>query len=55
MDILAESSGQAWVAVGDQATWERGIENGIWGIVPQLEGQWNKIERNDFRTGGRYN
>ena len=48
MDILAKSSGQAWIAVGDQANWERGIENGVWGIVPQLEIQWNKIEQNDL-------
>ena len=26
-----------WVAVGDAANWERGFENGIWGLVPQLE------------------
>lgn len=48
MDILSKSSGQEWVAVGDQANWERGIENGIWGIIPDLESQRKKIERNDL-------
>jgi len=25
-DILATSSGQAWIAVGDHANWKQGIE-----------------------------
>lgn len=48
MDIMGKSSGQAWIAVGDQANWERGIENGIWGVVPQREGLWNKVSPNDI-------
>jgi hypothetical protein len=28
-------SDMAWVAVGDQANWEKGLESGIWGIVPE--------------------
>jgi len=48
MDILAKLSGQAWVAVGDQANWELGIGNGIWGVVPELETHWNKIGQNDL-------
>jgi hypothetical protein len=48
MDIVAKLSGQAWVAVGDQANWERGLENGIWGIVPHLERLWNKIQKDDL-------
>jgi len=39
MDWGAKFSG-AWVAVGDQMNWERGLENGIWGIVPALKRSW---------------
>jgi hypothetical protein len=38
----------AWVAVGDQANWEKGFENGIWGIKPELEHHWQRITRNDI-------
>jgi hypothetical protein len=31
---------QSWVAVGDEANWERGLENGIWGLVPKLKHHW---------------
>jgi len=37
-------SDRAWVAVGDEANWERGFENGIWGLVPHLEHHWNKLQ-----------
>jgi hypothetical protein len=33
-------SDMAWVAVGDQENWEMGLENGIWGIRPELEHHW---------------
>lgn len=39
---------KAWVAVGDQANWERGLENGIWGIVPQLAHHWQKAEKDEL-------
>lgn len=39
--------GKAWIAVGDIENWERGLENGIWGIVPGLEHHWRRIEQND--------
>ena len=35
---------KAWVAVGDAANWERGFENGIWGLKPEIEHHWNKIK-----------
>lgn len=38
----------AWVAVGDEANWERGFENGIWGLRPALEHHWGKIRPNDL-------
>jgi hypothetical protein len=41
-------SDKAWVAVGDQENWERGLESGIWGIVPELEHHWQRIARNDI-------
>ncbi|MFC1811912.1 hypothetical protein ACFL03_04415 [Thermodesulfobacteriota bacterium] len=37
-----------WVAVGDAANWERGFENGIWGLRPQLENHWNRIRAGDL-------
>jgi len=40
--------GQSWVAVGDQANWERGLENGIWGLIPKLENHWHKIQSGDL-------
>ena len=45
----------AWVAVGDQANWEKGFENGIWGIKPELEHHWQRITRNGASrdTGSR--
>lgn len=42
------SSQKAWVAVGDVANWERGLENGIWGIVPGLQHHWERLEANDL-------
>lgn len=39
---------KAWVAVGHPANWERGLENGIWGIVPELAHHWQKIEKDDI-------
>ncbi|MBW1741625.1 MAG: hypothetical protein JRJ42_10920 [Deltaproteobacteria bacterium] len=48
MDDLTKLSGKAWVAVGDMANWERGFENGIWGIVPELEHHWQKIQKYDL-------
>jgi len=41
-------SDKAWVAVGDQENWEMGLENGIWGIVPELEHHWQRITKNDI-------
>ncbi len=38
---------QAWVAVGDEENWVRGLENGIWGLQPHLENHWNRIDRGD--------
>ena len=35
--------GQSWAAVGDEANWERGLENGIWGLVQKLENYWRVI------------
>lgn len=37
----------AWVAVGDEENWVRGLENGIWGLQPQIENHWNKIDNGD--------
>lgn len=48
MGSVKKFSGQAWVAVGDIANWERGLENGIWGIVPQLEHNWQRADRDDL-------
>jgi len=39
---------KAWVAVGDQANWERGFENGIWGLIPKLDHHWFKIDHGDL-------
>jgi hypothetical protein len=39
---------KAWVAVGDAVNWERGFENGIWGLVPQLENHWQKMKSGDL-------
>ena len=38
----------AWVAVGDEANWERGFENGIWGLQPSLEHHWKKLQPGDL-------
>jgi len=36
---------KTWVAVGDEANRERGLENGIWGLQPQLKHHWdNELE-----------
>ncbi|MBN1842593.1 MAG: hypothetical protein JW883_09980 [Deltaproteobacteria bacterium] len=45
---MKHSQGNAWVAVGDEANWERELENGIWGLVPQLEHHWLKIRPGDL-------
>lgn len=45
MNITYEN---AWVAVGNIENWERGFENGIWGIVPELENHWFKIQPGDL-------
>lgn len=37
-------SEKAWVAVGDAVNWERGFENGIWGLKPEIEHRWIKIQ-----------
>lgn len=47
MDWGAKFS-SAWVAVGDQMNWERGLENGIWGIVPALKRSWDKLAAGDL-------
>jgi len=39
---------KAWVAVGDQENWERGLESGIWGLVPALDNHWGKIAPGDL-------
>ena len=39
---------QAWVAVGDQTNWERGLENGIWGLILKLENHWRRIHSGDL-------
>jgi hypothetical protein len=39
---------KAWVAVGDETNWERGLENGIWGLRPQLKNYWKRIEAGDL-------
>ena len=38
----------AWVAVGDAKNWERGLENGIWGLVPKLKNHWLRIKAGDL-------
>ena len=38
----------AWVAVGDEENWERGLENGIWGLQPQLEHHWIRLKPGDL-------
>jgi hypothetical protein len=48
MADLGRFSGKAWVAVGDQVNWERGLENGIWGLRPQLKNHWTRIEPGDL-------
>jgi hypothetical protein len=35
---------KAWVVVGDEANWERGLENGICGLRSNLENNWKRIE-----------
>lgn len=45
---MGEDYERAWVAVGDQPNWERGLENGIWGIVPGLERHWQKLQAGDL-------
>lgn len=39
---------QAWVAVGDRENWERGLENGIWGIIPGLSHHWQRMKPGDL-------
>lgn len=41
-------SEKAWVAVGDEANWERGLENEIWGLRPQLKHHWDRIDSGDL-------
>lgn len=38
----------AWVAVGDEANWVRGLDHGVWGIVPELENHWTRIAPGDL-------
>ena len=40
--------GRFWVAVGDQLNWERGLENGIWGLRSGLYKHWKKISIGDM-------
>ncbi len=40
--------GDSWVAVGDDANWERGFENGIWGLKPQIEHHWKRLKSGDL-------
>lgn len=42
------TSNKAWVAVGNIENWERGFENGIWGLIPELEHHWLKIAPGDL-------
>jgi len=46
-DIAMESV-QPWVVVGNEKNWERGFENGIWGLVPPLEHHWLRITPGDL-------
>ena len=39
---------KAWVASGDEANWEKGLENGIWGLQPQLKHHWDRIDSGDL-------
>ena len=45
---MATNYAKAWVAVGDEANWERGFENGIWGLVPKLENHWKRMQSGDL-------
>ncbi len=48
MNKFGALSQKAWVAVGNIENWERGLENGIWGIVPELEHHWQRLKNNDL-------
>jgi hypothetical protein len=37
MDSSIRHTEKAWIAVGDEANWEQGLENGIWGLRSQLK------------------
>lgn len=40
---------KCWVAVGDEANWERGLDAGqIWGLVPKHENHWARLEAGDL-------
>lgn len=38
----------AWVAVGDEANWERGLDHGIWGLMRELEHHWDRAQPGDL-------
>ena len=38
----------AWIAVGDQKNWERGFENGIWGLIPKHQNKWSRLQTGDL-------
>ncbi len=40
--------GNYWIAVGDQTNWERGVEQGIWGLIPHHEKMWSKMLEGDI-------
>lgn len=48
METPGTFSEKAWVAVGDEANWERGLENGIWGIIPKHKNHWDRVEPGDL-------
>ena len=48
MNFIEKMSAKGWVAVGDAAIWERGFENGIWGLIPQLVNHWQRIQSGDL-------
>ena len=36
-----------WVLSGNEDNWERGLNEGVWGVTEKLKSEWEKLEKND--------
>jgi len=45
--MLSLSSLTVWVLSGNEDNWERGLNEGVWGVTEKLKSEWEKLEKND--------